>query len=149
LPCITELSSWRDFRATESARCLFIYSSNPDDLISLALGAPPSKILNRADYSLKKYYSHHLSRSRVPISYPYVLRKTRQKMDMPLNGEESNARFCCSIEHTSSSLMEHAVNHFLVSPPFIMLPPGWTSASKALISSDLPITATKSPVAKR
>jgi hypothetical protein len=66
LPCNTELSSWRDFRATEFAGYLFIYSSNPDDLISFALGARAFKIFNDADYSLKKYHSHQLSRSRVP-----------------------------------------------------------------------------------
>jgi hypothetical protein len=64
-----ELSSWRDFRTTEFAGCFFIYSSNPDDLISFALGARASKILNCADYSLKKYHSHQLSRSRVEIGF--------------------------------------------------------------------------------
>lgn len=58
LPCNIELNSWRDFCTTEFARYYFLYSSGPDYLIPFALGARPPKVFNRADYSLKKYYSH-------------------------------------------------------------------------------------------
>ena len=58
LPYNIELSFSRDFPTTEFAGCFFIYSSNPDYLIPFALGARPPKVFNRADYSLKKYYSH-------------------------------------------------------------------------------------------